>query len=373
MASIRRAGSSFKVRWNVYEDGQRRENTRNFATMALAREYCAKMELLEQRGVSNVSITLGAYLDEWIVEKQVEANTLAGYRRWIDHVKRHHIATLALRRLTPRDCERLYNALLDRLSPQSVRHVHALLQNALNDAVRHRLIDDNPAAHAKPPRGQSPRRGVPSPEQVEALLDDLAANNPDLVDLALLIIATGMRRSESIGLCWSDISWEEGRVSIRQVVIEYGGRWSIRPGTKSAAGSRTIGISGPVIDALRRQQAKVAALRLMIGRHWRDHDLVFPTPEGGPRAPASVTKAFTRAARRAGWPAHSSPVHSLRHAAASHAHAKGIDIAAISRRLGHSSVAVTARIYLSSDAEQDRAASEAMTAIAGRRGVKKAT
>jgi integrase len=118
-----------------------------------------------------------------------------------------------------------------------------------------------------------------------------------------------------------------------------------------------------VIDALRRQQAHVAELRLKIGRHWHDNDLVFPDVQGGPRAPASITRAFTRAAARANWPEHSSPVHSLRHAAASHALAQGINLAAISRRLGHSSPAVTARIYLSSNSEQDRAAGEAMAAI----------
>jgi len=57
-----------------------------------------------------------------------------------------------------------------------------------------------------------------------------------------------------------------------------------------------------------------------------------------------VTKAFTRAAKRAGWPEHASPVHGLRHAAASLALAGGIDLAVISRRLGYSSAAATAQI-----------------------------
>jgi integrase len=217
--------------------------------------------------------------------------------------------------------------------------------------------------NAKPPKGQSPKVAVPSPEQVAALLDDLAAHNLDMVEMALVIIGTGLRRSEVLGLAWSDIDWAAQRITIRQVVIEHAGQWALRQGTKSIAGSRTIGIATDVVDALRRQQARVAEWRLKSGRFWRDHDLVFPALDGDPKAPASVTKAFTRAARRAGWPAHSSPVHSLRHAAASHALAQGIDLAAISRRLGHSSVAVTAKVYLSSDSDRDRLAAEAMAAI----------
>jgi len=100
------------------------------------------------------------------------------------------------------------------------------------------------------------------------------------------------------------------------------------------------------------------------GRFWQDHDLVFPDPAtGGPRAQATITRAFTRTAERARWPKDASPVHGLRHAAASLALAGGIDLAVISRRLGHSSAAVTARIYLHSDSDRDRAAAQVMARI----------
>jgi hypothetical protein len=128
MASIRRKGPHWQVVWNVYEDGRRRQMGRNFDTQAKAREYRAKVELLEQRGVSSVQLSLGAYLDDWLAEKRVEPNTEAGYRRWIQHIKRSHVATLALRRITAHELERLYSWLLGRpaghgkpLSPVSVR------------------------------------------------------------------------------------------------------------------------------------------------------------------------------------------------------------------------------------------------------------
>jgi len=128
------------------------------------------------------------------------------------------------------------------------------------------------------------------------------------------------------------------------------------------------GVALALIEALRKQQARVAEWRLKIGRHWQDNDLVFPNPaSGAARRPSSVTNAFTRAAARVGWPKHASPVHGLRHAAAALALAGGVDLAAILRRLGHSSTAVTARIYLHSDADRDRDAAEVMAAIPGPR------
>ena len=128
---------------------------------------------------------------------------------------------------------------------------------------------------------------------------------------------------------------------------------------------------GPAIIAeVRRQQARVAAARLKLGRYWSDNDLVFPDESSGrARAPAAITKAFTRSSKRltklaCGWPEHASPVHSLRHAAATAALAAGVDIGTVSTRLGHSSPAVTLRIYISGTADKDRSAGDAMaTAI----------
>ena len=152
------------------------------------------------------------------------------------------------------------------------------------------------------------------------------------------------------------------------MVIEHDGKWSIRQGTKSIAGSRSIKLPAVAIEALRRQQARVAALRLKLGRYWQNHDLAFPDEtSGGPRAPAAITKAFTRAAKRVarlpcGWPETATPVHSLRHAAATSALAAGVEIGTVSARLGHSSPAVTFRVYVSGQANRDLAAGEAMAA-----------
>jgi integrase len=235
--------------------------------------------------------------------------------------------------------------------------------------MRHRRIADNPAVHAKPPCGRSPTRTIPNAVQINALFDDLEKHNPDLIELAFLLVSTGMRRSEALGLRFADIDWSDRQITIRQVVIEHDGKCSLREGTNSVAGSHTISLDPEVVAALRKQQARVAEWRLKIGRFWKDNDLVFPDPaSGGPRAPATIIRAFTRAASRAGWPARTSPVHGLRHAAASLALAGGVDLAAISRRLGHSSTQVTARIYLHGDADRDRAAAAAMAAIRSHSG-----
>jgi integrase len=373
MASIDKTATGYKVRWAFYEGGARRQKAARFHSLAEAKKHLTKVMRLENRGVGTATQALGEYLTEWLQEKapSIEANTYAGYQRWIGHIGRCRIGAMPIDKITTGGLDQAYRELLKRgLSPQSVRHAHAVVQNALSDAVRHQRIEVNPALSAKAPKGRSPKMEAPSVEQVAAFIADLETHNCELVELALVIIATGLRRSEALGLRWSDIDWEGRRLAVKQAVIEHAGQWSIRLGTKSIAGQRTIGLATTTIEALRRQQARVAESRRAVGRFWRDdYDLVFPAVDGTARAPASVTRAFARASRRAGWPEHATPVHGLRHAAASHALAEGgtADLAAVSKRLGHSSPAVTARVYLSSSAEQDRAVADAMAGIVSKR------
>jgi len=187
-----------------------------------------------------------------------------------------------------------------------------------------------------------------------------------MVAVAALIGGTGLRRSEALGLRWQDVDMAGGRVTVRQAVVEVAGRYFIRPGGKSADSERGVALALSIVSLLRVQKARVAELRLKLGKHWQDLDLVFPSPaSGGPMAPATVTRAFRRAADRAGWPDGAAAVHGLRHAAASLALAGGTDLATVSRRLGHSNPSITARLYIHPQEELDRAAAEGMAARLG--------
>jgi integrase len=146
-------------------------------------------------------------------------------------------------------------------------------------------------------------------------------------------------------------------------VVEEVAEWRLRPGTKSKSSARSISVVSAVVELLAQQRAAVAERRLKFGAAWLDYGLLFRDMlGGGPMRPAAVTKAFGRAARRAGWPKGAVAVHGLRHYAASAALAAGGTLAAVAQRLGHSSPHVTASIYLHSEAALDEAAATAMAA-----------
>ena len=101
-----------------------------------------------------------------------------------------------------------------------------------------------------------PKRTIPDALRIAAFLDALAKHNPELVELAQTIIGTGLRLS--LGLRFQDADFE------------FDGNWALREGTNSIVGRRTISVAPAVIEALRKQQARVAEWRLRLGKYWTD-------------------------------------------------------------------------------------------------------
>jgi hypothetical protein len=144
MASIKTVRKGiFKVTWELPDKDRRRQRSRTFRSFAAAKDFQAKMTQQERRSIGTVRMTLVEYLTDWVEAKtgKVEANTLAGYRRWAGHIARCTAAGILLDRLTSLVLEAVYDELQARpggkgrpLSPASIRHCHALLQNSLGDA-----------------------------------------------------------------------------------------------------------------------------------------------------------------------------------------------------------------------------------------------
>jgi integrase len=87
------------------------------------------------------------------------------------------------------------------------------------------------------------------------------------------------------------------------------------------------------------------AFRTQFGPDYRaDLDLIFANPDGTPLRPDSVSASISALAKRLRLPKGAS-LHTLRHTHGSHLLAAGMELPAVSERLGHSSVYVTATVY----------------------------
>src|SRR4029077_10812769 len=108
------------------------------------------------------------------------------------------------------------------LSRQTVKHVHTALNKAFDDALKDRLISENPVSLATPPKvgqGRRYKRKVRAYTKDEArrmieLLTGSKLHEPDTYVMLSLLLSGGVRRGEMCGIADDGIEFEAGKISI---------------------------------------------------------------------------------------------------------------------------------------------------------------
>jgi integrase len=253
-----------------------------------------------------------------------------------------------------------------------------------------------------------------TPEQAGAFLDAIARDR--LYPLFHLVAYRALRRSEVIGLAWSDVDLDTGTCHIRETVVDSNDldeEYDEFGETKTEASDRTISLDALTVIVLRAWRLRQDLERQTWGDAWVDSGRVFTKENGEPLNPESLSQHFDRvvarssrstlrctATTRAGSrcrrlavvtvdgdprcglvrhggsgsalpPERSGlpPIrfHDLRHTAASLTYRVTRDLKLVSELLGHSTIKITGDIYTNVFADVDRAAAEAVAALVPRR------
>jgi integrase len=270
--------------------------------------------------------------------------------------------------------------------PATMHRIRATLRKALNDAIRKRLLEFNPAAHVELPSGARPKARVwtanavqkwretgqrPSPvmvwtpQQAGQFLDYAEDHDIVLYPLFVLILHRGLRRGEAVGLPDHAVDLDNALVAISRQLTTVGYDPVVKD-VKSDAGDRVVSPDSFTLAALRAYHARRSRWTLVCGGAWPDIGFFFVQPDGQPWHPETVTWRFERLVRDAGLP----PVrlHDLRHCAATYLKAAGADLKDVQELLGHSSITITGDTYTTVIAELDveRAKAEAAAALVPR-------
>lgn len=301
-----------------------------------------------RHGGEELPVTVAAYLVQWLGGRQ----TLRPSMRlaYEIHLRRYLIPQLgerALRELTLSDIEAAYRSIESEATPAgrpisaaTMRRIHATLTCALNAAVRRGLLAHNPAAHVELRPAAFAQTQTWTAQELTRFLAGTEQHR--LHPLFLTLAVTGMRRGEALGLRWIDVDLDAGLIRIRQQIVAVGARLETGP-PKTHAGRRTIAIPRRLSEALRWHAARQRLDRFDAAPAWQQTGLVFTTETGRPLSPAFVSREFTRLATHLGVPV--IRLHDLRHTSASLGLAAGEPLLEASRRLGHSSITITADIY----------------------------
>jgi integrase len=356
-----------EIRWTD-EDGQRQRLVVYGKTLTEAR---AKLKVAIERiedgaPVRDSGMKIATFLEEWI-SGALEASKRA--RSTKDHyatmVRKHVVPTLGekrLRDLRPTHVEQLLVAkAAEGLSDVTVRHIYTSLRQALEIAVRDKLVRENVVNKVDRPAVGRKDAAYLTQEQAHALLLALACD-PLVEGLARLMLLTGLRRGEALGLRWEDVATEDEVLLIRKSLTRASDGLQLRD-VKTEKSRRTIAYGEGVATVLRTRRKAQMEDRLRAGGSWQESGLVFTTALGGPLEPRNVLRRFDKIARAAGFP--QVHLHTLRHSAASLLLRKGHHMKVVQEILGHSTFAVTAEVYSHVAPVQAREASAGLDAAFG--------
>jgi integrase len=286
-------------------------------------------------------LTVAEYLDRWLddyARPKLGERTVMSYETTLRLHVIPQVGHLQLTALKPLHVQAIYASMRAKgLSGTTCLHTHRVLREALKWAVRWELAPRNPADSVDAPRSTTKPARTSSLEELARLLK--AADETPLGVLVRLAVHTGMRLGEVLGLRWQDVDLENQCLRI-ELTFGADGRFR-KPKTESSR--RTISLDDEIAEDLAAHRRAQLEHRLSLGPDYEDNDLVFADPLGRPRSQHSVDRAWNHIRKVAGVP--DMRIHDLRHAMASVALSEGINIAVVSKRLGHANVSTTLDIY----------------------------
>lgn len=304
-------------------------------------------------------MTLGEWLDKWLDEYMIftiRESTLDSYRAMVKNQVKPFIGGKQIASLTTADMQKFYNKIKKEgrvrehpihgktLADSMVRGVHMMLHEALDTAVKERLIAKNPTNGTTVPKCNYPEKQILGDSQLDTFLE--AIKGEEYWDTFFYVeVMTGLRRGEICGLKWQDINFEENKLQVkRSVSVKKGGGVSIGE-TKTETGVRSILMPPSVAEVLQNRKQRAIT-------EW-----VFPNfmhPEQ-PISPATAYRKLKIILKHAGLPL--IRFHDLRHTFATHATHGGVDPKTLAGILGHTNASFTLDTYTHVTNDMQKAAS----------------
>lgn len=252
------------------------------------------------------------------------------------------------------------------LSSKTVREHHALIHLILRHAEQELLVPYNAADKAKPPKTSKPCANYFEKSEVAAILE--AAESEPIKWRALLhiMLVTGGRRGEVLGLTWNCIDFTFNRIYVEKAVYYESNKGIYIDKPKTNSSVRWIRLPESTMELLKRYRMEYyEPMRAAFGKEWNDTGFVFvkdSAPDAGkPMHPDSVTGYCKKFSEKYGLK-HINP-HAFRHTAASLLYFAGVDAVSISGHLGHATPSTTQNMYAHVIAEAESRISDCMGQI----------
>ncbi|MEE2927094.1 MAG: tyrosine-type recombinase/integrase [Chloroflexota bacterium] len=310
-------------------------------------------------------LTFGSFMGRWLQDyawPNLSPETAQAYDIMAQKHLMPALGNIPLQQLTPSHIQTYYTDKLTfgrrdgkgGLSPRTVRHHHRLIHVALESAVKLQLVHRNVSDAVTAPKYRNKEIQTFNEEGMLAFLESVKVT--EYYPMFYTALFTGVRRSELLALRWSDIDLDLGYISINRSIHHLEDKSFVFQPPKTAKSRRQVPLSPSTSIVLRQHRDNQRAAKLLLGNPVTESSLVFCQLDGSPLLPRSVSQAWTRLVRQAGFPG--IRLHDARHTHATLMLEQGVNWKIISERLGHGSVAMTLDLYAHASPGLQKAAAE---------------
>lgn len=319
--------------------------------------------------ISDDELPFADYLKQWlaIVKHSVKLTTYASYANMSRSIIIPYFASkgYSLKELTAKNLQDFYLVQLERVSPCTVIHYHAIIHRALRHAVRQDIINSNPADKIERPKKEKFIGNFYSGIELLELFDCIRGHILEVpIKLATFY---GLRRSELLGLRWSSINFENNTITISHTVtscnIDGKHMEVVSDTTKTKSSLRTLPLTPAIRTLLLKKREEQVQYRKLCGRSYcKDFlDYICVNEIGERFKPNYLSAGFKRILRDNNL--RDIRFHDLRHSCASLLLANHIPMKMIQEWLGHSDFATTANLYAHLEYESKLTSADAMQSV----------
>jgi len=310
--------------------------------------------------------TVAQFIERWLADWADSNVGNTTFTRYAALLRKHvaaRVGSVPIQKLQAAHLQQVYAAMAHAgLSDRTRLHAHRVVSTMLKHATQWGIVPRNVANMVDAPRVKGRELEILTPAQVQQVLE--ALRGKPLYLIALLMLASGLRRGEALAVRWQNVDLDAGTLRVTQA-FEQTKRGGLRiKEPKTRHGRRAVTLPPSTVAELRAHRKTQQELRLFLGIGGKA-ELVFDHPDGSPLSPDVVTHQWHTAMKAAGLKA---TLHSLRHTHASTLIASGLDVLTISRRLGHATPVLVLTTYGHLFKPDDRAAAIMEAALKGGSG-----
>lgn len=317
-----------------------------------------QMSYLNDTSPNNFTrITLGNWLDlclEVYMKNTIKQSTYLSYESYVRVHLKPALGDVALQDLTPRTLQLYYNykAEVEGLSPKTIVNLNLFLHRALDFAVGEGYINSNPTSSVNLPRGDRPQIIILNRSEQMQLIQGSYQHRYGV--FIRLVLFTGIRLGELLGLRWEDVDVQGRRLYIRRTLNRLNKtKKPTNPGEpsteiviqspKSQNSIRTIPLLPQVLQDLQGWKRVQQNDRLVAGDAYHDSGFLVTSSLGTYVEPRTFKDYYNQILSLSGM--RHFTFHALRHTFASRAMEQGMDAKTLSVILGHASVSFTLDTY----------------------------